>query len=254
MNLNWNEYAFLFDWELYAINSHQTDDYKAWLELSKQIGGKVLELGCGSGRITSVLADNKIDISGLDNSPTLIKIMHSKYPNFPKEKIFLGDMTNYKLPSTYDFIFYSYSTFQYLLTLNEQIIALKHIRKHLNPNGYIAFDICPYTCDLPIQQTKVLLYKKFNKELNKNISMYTSHQVDRINQITTWQDSYVIEDNAGKREVLHHNLSLKGIRGDFFDLLLKHCGFELTNSYGDFALNEVTHTADNIIYLAKKID
>lgn len=254
MNLNWDEYAFLFDWELNAISSHQAEDYKAWLKLSKRIGGKVLELGCGSGRITSKLANQGIDISGLDNSPTLIKMIKEKHPNFPKDKIFLGNMLTYKFPSRYKFIFYSYSTFQYLLSLEEQIQALQHIRQYLNPNGYIAFDVCPYTCDLPLEQTKTLLYKRYNKELKTDISMFTSHQVDRISQITTWQDSYVMENLQGKREVLHHTLSLKAIRGDFMQLLLRQCGFKLVDSFGDFELNEVTSDSDNIIYLAQRVD
>jgi SAM-dependent methyltransferase len=254
MSLNWNEYAFLFDWELYAINSHQTGDYKAWLELSKKFGGKVLELGCGSGRITSELFKNGIDISGLDMSPTLIKMMKDKHPSFPKEKILLGDMLEYNFPESYDFVFYSYSTFQYLLSLEDQMKALKHIRNHLNPLGYIAFDICPYTCDLPLKQSKTMLYKRHNRELGKDISMFTSHQVERISQITTWNDSYVLEDKKGNREVLHHTLSLKGVRADFLELLLIHCGYELVAAYGDFALNEVSPASDNIIYVARRID
>ncbi len=254
MNLNWDEYAYLFDWELYAINSHQTGDYKAWQKLSQKIGGKVLELGCGSGRITSQLFEEGIDIWGLDNSPTLIKRMKRKHPNLPHERILLGNMLDYEFPTTYDFAFYSYSTFQYLLTLQDQINALQHIRTYLSPNGYIAFDICPYTCDLPIEQAKTLLYKRHNKEIGKDISMFTSHQVDRISQITTWNDSYVMINKDGEREVLHHTLSLKGIRGDYLELLLKHCGFNLVHAYGDFDLNEITPTSDNIIYLAQKND
>lgn len=253
MNLNWDDYAFLFDWELYAINSHQTNDYKAWLNLSKRIGGKVLELGCGSGRITSKLAENKIDISALDKSQVLINLMKSKHPSFPKEKIFLGDMINYDFPSKYNFAFYSYSTFQYLLNLDDQIKALNHIRKYLTQDAYIAFDICPYTCDLPQEQAKVLLYKKYNKELKKQISMYTSHQVDIINQITNWHDSYVFEDEQGNRNVLHHNLSLKGIRIDYLDILLQFCGFKICDIYGDFLLNQVRSNSDNLIVLAKII-
>lgn len=253
MKINWNDYAFLFDWELYAINSHQTNDFKAWLRLSKQIKGKVLELGCGSGRITSQLAENNIDISGIDMSSVLINMLKDKYPKIPQEKIFLGDMTSFIFPEKYDFAFYSYSTFQYLLSLDQQIKALKHINNYLNPRGYLAFDICPYTCDLPQEQAKTLLYKKYHKGLKKEISMYTSHQVDRINQITSWHDSYVLVDDHGNRQVIHHNLALKGVRSDFLELLLEHCGFKLINIYGDFDLNEVSPTSDNLIYIAQKI-
>lgn len=253
MTINWNDYAFLFDWELSAINSHQRGDYQAWLKLSQRVGGKVLELGCGSGRITSKLAENNVDISGLDSSQVLIDMLKKQHLELSQQNIFLGDMTSFKFPTAYDFIFYSYSTFQYLLSLEEQISALKHIKQYLKPNGYIAFDICPYTCDLPLEQPKVLLYKRYNKDLKKNISMYTSHQVDRINQITNWHDSYVLEDDKGNREVLHHHLSLKGIKRDFLELLLKYSGFEMVKAYGDFALNEVTPDSDNIIYLARRV-
>lgn len=253
MQLNWDDYAFLFDWELYAINSHQTSDYKAWLKLCKRFPGKVLEIGCGSGRISSKLAQNNIDISALDKSPLLIKKMKSNHPNFPKEKIFLGDMTSYILPQKYDFVFYSYSTFQYLLELEDQIKALMHINKFMNPKAYIAFDICPYTCDLPQEQQKVLLYKKYHKELKKEISMFTSHTVDRLRQITNWYDSYVLEDETGNRQVIHHHLALKGIRIEFLHLLLHHCGFKLLDIYGDFDLNEVKADSDNLIILGQKL-
>ncbi|MFA7056947.1 MAG: class I SAM-dependent methyltransferase [Candidatus Cloacimonadales bacterium] len=253
MSLNWEEYAFLFDWELNAISSHQAQDYKAWLKLSQLYGGKILELGCGSGRIASKLMSQSINITALDSSKFLINKLRKEHPDFPAEKVILGDMLTYKFPEKYDFVFYSYSTWQYLLSLEEQIQALHHIHKYINNGGKIAFDICPYTCDLPLEQAKTLLYKKYNKELGKDVSMYTSHRVDRISQITTWEDSYVLEDKKGGRDVLHHTLSLKGNRGDFLELLLLHCGFRLIDAYGDFALNGVTPESDNIIYVAEKV-
>lgn len=253
MSVSWDEYAFLFDWELYAINSHQTQDYKAWESLSKLYGGKVLELGCGSGRIASKLRSVGVDITALDNSKFLINKLKREQPEFPAEKILLGDMLTYEFPEKYDFVFYSYSTWQYLLNLEDQKQALLHINKHLVQGGKIAFDICPYTCDLPLEQPKTLLYKRYNKEIKREVSMYTSHRVNRISQITTWQDSYVLEGAKGERDVLHHTLSLKGNRADFLELLLAHCGFKLISAYGDFDLNEVTPESDNIIYIAEKV-
>ncbi|OQY38038.1 MAG: hypothetical protein B6226_04230, partial [Candidatus Cloacimonetes bacterium 4572_65] len=149
--------------------------------------------------------------------------------------------------------FYSYSTFQYLLTLEEQIQALQHIHKYIVPGGYIAFDICPSTCELPESQPKTLLYNIRNEELDSDILMFTSHNVDKFQQITHWQDTYIIVDDNGNRERFQHNLSLKGVSKDDLTLLLAQCGFKLVSIYGDFDLGEVTSDSDNLIYLAQKL-
>jgi SAM-dependent methyltransferase len=249
---DWNEYSFLFDWELHAINSHQLNDYKAWLRIHEKFTGKALEIGCGHGRISKEFAKAGRDISAIDLSKNMINKFRKDSGQVKLENIHCGDMLTYEFPEKYNFAFYSYSTFQYLLSADEQITALKHIHTYLEPGGYVGIDVCPYTCDLPLHQAKTLLYKRHNKEINKQVSMYTSHRVDRIQQITSWEDTYVLEDK-GNREVFRHRLSLKGVRLDYIQVLFKLCGFELVEMYGDFDLNEVTPESDNIIYIAKKL-
>ncbi len=249
---DWNDYSYLFDWELNAINSHQLGDYKAWLAIAKKLGGKVLELGCGTGRISKEFAKEGYDITAIDLSSKMICEFRKNRKDMLLENIHCGSMLDYEFPDKYNFAFYSYSTFQYLLTLDEQIKALTHISKFIERGGFIGFDICPYTCDLPIHQAKTLLYKRQNKDLGKQISMYTSHRVDRIAQITRWEDTYVLEDSQS-RDVFRHVLSLKGVRTDFLEVLLKLCGYKLVEMYGDFQLNDVTPDSDNIIYIAQKI-
>ncbi|GAG26732.1 unnamed protein product, partial [marine sediment metagenome] len=45
-------------------------------------GDKVLDLGCGSGRLISLLKEKQIKYTGIDSSSDLIKIAKEKYPNF----------------------------------------------------------------------------------------------------------------------------------------------------------------------------
>jgi ubiquinone/menaquinone biosynthesis C-methylase UbiE len=61
---NLSEYS---DPKLYdAENSDFEPDGSFILSLAKKHGGAVLELGCGTGRVTIPLAENGVEIVGLD--------------------------------------------------------------------------------------------------------------------------------------------------------------------------------------------
>lgn len=57
-------------------------------------GDKVLDLGCGNGRLASLFSDAKISYLGIDNSEELIKIAREKYQNDPAVKFEVGDASN----------------------------------------------------------------------------------------------------------------------------------------------------------------
>lgn len=61
--------------------------------LDKFIGGKVLDVGCGYGRVIDFLPDKVTDYTGIDISPDFIKRAKEKYP---KHKFVLGDIRETK--------------------------------------------------------------------------------------------------------------------------------------------------------------
>ena len=59
-------------WEL-TIASEQF-----YMEQARESGGRVLELGCGSGRLTIPIAQEGIDIVGADLSPSMLRSARAK--------------------------------------------------------------------------------------------------------------------------------------------------------------------------------
>ena len=60
--------------------------YSIWPELNIfgayiENGNRVLDLGCGNGRLVELFKDKNIDYLGIDNSEKLIEIAKTKYPN-----------------------------------------------------------------------------------------------------------------------------------------------------------------------------
>jgi SAM-dependent methyltransferase len=53
-------------------------DLAAWTELARRTSGPVLELGCGTGRVSLRLARAGVDVTGVDKSPALVAAMRER--------------------------------------------------------------------------------------------------------------------------------------------------------------------------------
>lgn len=103
----------------------------------------ILDLACGYGRLTILLAKKGYSIKGMDISPNLIKdaIEESKKERV-KINFKIGDMRNlpYK-DETFDKVFCMWSSFNHLLTEKDQLKTLGEIYRILKSKGICVIDI-----------------------------------------------------------------------------------------------------------------
>ena len=66
----WDEYAAFYDWENARTVGRR--DVPFWRTLARRVGGRVLELGCGTGRISLPLGRAGVDLVGLDRSAAML--------------------------------------------------------------------------------------------------------------------------------------------------------------------------------------
>ena len=57
-----------------------------------QPGDRVLDLGCGNGRMAEIFADSQIEYLGIDNSEELIKIAKARFADKPWANFMVGDV------------------------------------------------------------------------------------------------------------------------------------------------------------------
>ena len=60
-------------------------DRDFYLDLAEEYGRPVLELGCGTGRITIPVARQGVDITGLDASPSMLGVLRRKLVEEPQQ-------------------------------------------------------------------------------------------------------------------------------------------------------------------------
>src|SRR5579863_5676315 len=70
--------------------------------LSPQKGERILDLGCGSGQLTSAIADAGASVMGMDSSPEMLAEARAHYPAI---EFRLGDAADFALESPVDAVF-----------------------------------------------------------------------------------------------------------------------------------------------------
>ncbi|WP_085899692.1 class I SAM-dependent DNA methyltransferase [Kiloniella majae] len=100
---------------------------------------KILDIGCGTGLLTTAFAKAGHCTTGIDPAQDMLDIALRR-PFSDKIAWVKSDAATYKSDSRYDLIILSGHAFQVFLTDRDIQAALSNMKSHLNPNGRIAFD------------------------------------------------------------------------------------------------------------------
>ena len=102
-------------------------------------GGRVLELGAGTGRLSIPLAERGLEVHALDGSADMLERLRSKAGGVPVT-CHVGDM-GAPLPSgPFDLVFVAVNTFFGILGHGAQQQALQHISHRLRPGGLLVIE------------------------------------------------------------------------------------------------------------------
>ena len=119
----YDDWADIYD-AVYADLTHDIDFY---VEQARACGGPVLELGCGTGRVSLAIAAAGIDVTGIDISPRMIAAAQAKAERrgLSAHCIFQsGDMADPQIADRFPLVIMPFRSFQSMLTVEEQRMAL----------------------------------------------------------------------------------------------------------------------------------
>jgi SAM-dependent methyltransferase len=124
--------------------SDTVDDIPFYTELARQAatqGESVLELGCGTGRVTIPMAKTGASVTGLDSSPAMLEIATAKAARENVAVRFVeGDMAAFELGQSFGLVTIPFRSFLHLVSDEEQRGCLESIHRHLVPSGLLALN------------------------------------------------------------------------------------------------------------------
>ena len=221
-----------------------------YLEEARRVGGPVLELACGTGRLTIPLARAGLEIVGLDASPAMLAQAKQKSAAAGGDVSFVsGDMRCFDLGRSFGVVLVSCNSLGHLTEPEDLQACLAAIRRHLAPGGVLAFDVV--LPDLRHLVPPEGGARRLDLGPNPSSAIEGEEQVEydpvRQLRIAHWR----IRPPDGEELAL-----APLVQRQFFPqelpLLLRSSGLELVARYGDFARNPLSPWSLNQVCLARR--
>ncbi|HEY8489913.1 MAG TPA: class I SAM-dependent methyltransferase [Dehalococcoidia bacterium] len=123
-------------------------DVAFYVGLARRAEPPVLELGCGTGRVTVAIARAGVPAVGLDLSEPMLRRARRRAAGVRNVRWVLGDMREFRLPERFGLVVVPHRSFQHLLTAGDLLATLQRVHQHLRPGGRLAFNL--FNPELPI--------------------------------------------------------------------------------------------------------
>jgi SAM-dependent methyltransferase len=260
----WDEYAPFYDWENARTLGRR--DVPFWRRVASQAPGPVLELGCGTGRITIPLARAAIDIVGIDRSAPMLerartraaRLKDSRYTNdvgraFQASRtlrLVRGDIR--ALPfaaASFSMVIAPYGILQSLTRARDLAATLQSIAHVLPSGGTLGLDLVPDVPNWREYQNRVQLR---GRSRGSHLTLIESVSQDRVRRLTTFEQRYVERRGRDTREH-RFELTFRTLSVPQMTRELERAGFALDSVLGDYRGRPWDARADVWIILAKKV-
>ena len=111
----------------------------------KQFGGPILDLACGTGRMTLEIAKDNYNIIGIDKSESMLSKFRKNLDLYPIEiqnriEIHQNQMTGFKFDIKFNVIL-CIDAFFHNLSNKDEINCLNCVSQHLTPSGRFLFNV-----------------------------------------------------------------------------------------------------------------
>ena len=247
--------------ELYDVSVPDWDgELDFYHELAREAKARkqsILEVACGTGRVSIRLAEEGVEVVGTDLDAAMLDVARSKSA---KVRWVEGDMRTLDLGETFGLIVVPGHSFQFMLTPEDQVQALETFKHHLEPGGILVIHLDHQSVDWlgdllgdlggKFEQGKDVLHPRTGYTSRKSNAWTCEPSTQTAIVITRWEaigkDNSVIQRWERKSMALHCVFRFE------MEHLLARTGFEIQAVYGDFFKNELNDESSEMIWVARK--
>jgi len=227
--------------ELYADGRHYdlenegfTEDIPFYLRLAARLGGPILELGCGTGRIAIPLAQAGHDVTGIDTSePMLLCARRKLAESGSAATLTRADCRSFNLARTFRLVLFPFNAIAHLHDRECLEACFASVLRHLAPGGRFVIDIFNpdfrYLVRDPVQRFPVTEYDDLDGR--GRIVVTETNTYDRATQINRiiWHSRIGDVEDA---EEAPNNMRI--FYPQELSALLHYNGFAVEAVYGDY--------------------
>ncbi len=229
--------------------------YEEWAEylvgLLTEYGicdGLVLDLGCGTGTMTELLAGRGFDMIGVDNAEEMLDIAMEKRAKSGYDILYLlQDMREFELYGTVRAIVSICDSINYITEEEDLVEVFRLVNNYLDPKGIFVFDFNT------VYKYRELLGNQTIAEDREDCSFIWDNYYYEEEQINEYELSLFIKEQGShlyrKYQETHFQKAydLETIKG-----LLVQSGLEYITAYDAFSRKTPTDKSERIYVIARE--
>jgi SAM-dependent methyltransferase len=232
------------------------------LEIAKQTGGPILELGVGAGRVALRLAREGHTVTGVDDAPAMLaacraRLAAERASVQKRVTLVRADLRRLALPGRRRFrlVLLPFNTLMHFESLAEQDKVIAHAARALGPGGHLwvsLFNPDPARPAGVVRAEPSPLEGEAPGLPGSRTEAFFQQGFDRAAQVTTaryWLDT-VGADGLVRRETME--LRLRWFYRFELERLLRAHGLVPVATFGDFDGSEFVDGCPQLIVLARK--
>jgi ubiquinone/menaquinone biosynthesis C-methylase UbiE len=247
----WDDYAAFYDWE--NAQTVQRRDVAFWERLAAAADGPVLELGCGTGRITVPVARRSARVIGIDRSLPMLERAERKLRRARLTRgalLVRGDIRH--LPfrrGQFPLVMAPYGILQSLTREQDLAATLASVARVMPKGARFGIDLVPELPRWSEYDARKTMSGRMGRQTT--VSLVESVTQDRARRLTIFDQRYVTTRDGVRRQH-RFSLTFRTLSIRQMARRLERAGFAIDVVLGDYQGGPWDARADVWVILASK--
>lgn len=227
------------------------EEWSAWiLGILKEYGitdGLVLDLGCGTGSMTELLAGCGYDMIGIDNSEEMLNLAMKKREQSGCDILYLlQDMTEFELYGTVRAIVSACDSINYILDEDELREVFRLANNYLDPDGILLFDFNT------VYKYEQILGENTIAENREDCSFIWDNYYDPEDGINEYDLTLFVKEEDGRFRKFEETHYQRAYDLDTIRRLIEEAGMIFETAYDAYTMEAPTEVSERICVAARE--
>jgi SAM-dependent methyltransferase len=233
---------------LYDAENHWGADDDFYLALAQQVGGPVLDIACGTGRLTRAIAQTGLPVTGMDIMPAMLERARSLSSQLPIAWV-QADCRTFSLGQHFRCLLMTGHAFQNLLTDADQHAFLARAYTHVDAGGTLAFETRNLRGKNYGQAGDYTLWRSFQDQNGRWIDVWVA---SRFDPQTMHDHVQLLRKVRATGETWPSQITLRYLGVEELNRRLAEHGFTVVAQYGDWSKMPCELTSPEIITVCRR--
>lgn len=228
--------------------------YEEWCEyvtsLLEEDGirdGIVLDLGCGTGNLTELLAKRGYDMIGVDLSEDMLQIAMEKRAESGQNILYLlQDMREFELYGTVQAVVSICDSMNYILEYEDLVTVFKLVNNYLDPGGLFIFDLNTE------YKYRTLLGSSTIAEAREEGSFIWENDYDEEERINEYDLTLFIQEEGDLYRKYQETHFQRAYSLEEIKQALREAGLEFVAVYDAFTKHAPKEDSERVYFLARE--